>query len=147
MSASFSYTLYFHIFSLLGQHNFTPTSGLCCWGGGGRGWLCHFHPFWVLLRAWLPLTQLSPPYFSLSSSSPCFSPFPHLCLLCVCIGLSFSLPGASEVSPLAPKSLWNPSSLKLEGGPSPQPSIPRLEEGTLEGRGGQWRTQLTPGVN
>lgn len=59
-----------------------PTSGLCLWEGGGRGRLSHLHPPWCSSEilgacrvwvAWLPVTQSSLFFISVSFSSPCFS--------------------------------------------------------------------------
>lgn len=97
---------------------------------GGNNWLCHFHPLGVLLRdlgacrMWVGLASSYPvkPFMPFCSCLPssCFSPF--ISLSCVCVSPSLSLSGTSEVSPLAPKSLWNPSSLKPNLVPLPLPS-------------------------
>lgn len=127
--------------------------------GGGKNWLCHFHFLGVLLRdlgcRWdvgglclqLPTQALCallflPPFSLVLPISACTHMRVHACVcvlcvyvyVCMCVSPSLSLSGASEVSRLAPKSLWNPSSLKQNLGPYPHPFIPRLEEGMLKGR-------------
>lgn len=133
-----------------------PASGLCFWWEVARtGFVistslgCSLE-IWDAGRMWVgfPSSYQVKPFvpFCFYLPSPWFSPFlrAHTCVcvcvwvcyvyVCMCVSPSLSLSGASEVSPLAPKSLWNPSSLKQNLGPFPHPFIPRLEEGMLKGR-------------